>query len=130
MVTGFAALPNDPFDSASGPVPPARDGYAVTFGLNADESTTTPCTSTSATCLSGGVTGSPTGVLVRNPNRREVFGSFQDASYIYPIVSPLVGGANAVFDHVAANSGQHYVAVQRGPGNYNLRLEVYRSGPG
>ena len=66
---------------------------------------------------------------VHDPAGREVHGSTQDASFIYPASSPLPGGGNAVVDHVAARNGLHYVTVIGGEGRYDVTLEVYRPGP-
>jgi hypothetical protein len=78
--------------------------------------------------LGGSVSGSGTIFSVQDPGGREVIGSAQDGSSLYPPSSPLPGGGNAVADHVAASNGRHYVSVLGGEGNYDLTLEVYRPG--
>ena len=67
--------------------------------------------------LGASVTGAATDArTVYEPGGREVFGSTQDASFIYPASSPLPGGGNAVVDHVADATGRHYLAVLGGAG--------------
>ena len=53
-------------------------------------------------------------------------GSDQDASFIYPMDSPLPGGGNAVTDYVATKAGWHYVGVADGAGAYDITVEAYR----
>ena len=40
--------------------------------------------------------------------------------------APLPGGGNAVTEHVADQTGWHYVAVATGDGDYDVTVEVYR----
>lgn len=131
-VSGFYSLPSDPFDSGSGTGAESEGGYSVTFALEATDVDYYAVRLRPGDVLSGSVSGSAARLAVYAPARggvQEVFGSTQDASYIYPPVSPLTGGGNAVVDHVADVRGLHYVAVEGGFGDYAVTLEVYRPGP-
>jgi len=55
-----------------------------------------------------------------------VHGSDQDASYIYPLASPLPAGGTAVTDYVATKAGWHYIGVKAGSGAYDITVEGYR----
>jgi hypothetical protein len=128
MVAGFINLPADPFDSGSGDGAGSEGPYTVTLGLNATDIDFYAVNLRAGDVLSGSVTGAGTRLQVFDPASREVFGSTQDATFIYPAASPLTGGGNAVVDHVAGSTGRHYLAVSGGIGNYDVTLEVYRSG--
>jgi hypothetical protein len=76
--------------------------------------------------LGASVTGSPAYLTVYDTVPREVHGSEQDASVIYPMANPLPAGGNAVTDYVATKAGWHYVGVARGSGAYDITIEAYR----
>jgi hypothetical protein len=101
----------------------------VTFGLDSIDVDTYAVNLRAGDVLGGSLARNGTILSVQDPAGREVEGSTMDASYIYPPSSPLPGGGNAVADHVAAQSGRHYVSVLGGEGDYDLTLEVYRPGP-
>jgi hypothetical protein len=128
-VTGYPTVQEDPQDSGSGTGSRSVGPYAVTFGLDATDVDVYAVDLRAGDVLGGSVSGAANLLSGLNPAGRQVFGSSQDASALYPISSPLPGGGNAVVDHVAARSGLHYVIVQGDPGNYDLTLEVYRPGP-
>jgi hypothetical protein len=129
-VAGFgpSPLPNDPFDSGSGDGVGSEGAYTVTFGLDAQDVDYYSVDLRAGDVLGGSVTGGGTELTVYDPSRRERIGSRQDASFIYPASSPLPGGGNAVFAHVADVTGRHAIAVTGGTGNYDITLEVYRPG--
>jgi hypothetical protein len=129
MVGGFLNLPTDPFDSGSGDGAGSEGPYSLTLGLNSTDIDFYAVNLRAGDVLSGSVTGAGTTLQVYDTAGREVFGSTQDASSIYPANSPLTGGGNAVVDHVVRSNGRHYVAVSGGTGNYDVTLEVYRPGP-
>jgi hypothetical protein len=128
MVSGFPSLPNDPFDSGSGTGAGSEGDYSLTLGLDALDVDVYAVNLRAGDVITGSVSGAGTQLTVLDPASREVFGSTQDATFIYPAASPLAGGGNAVVDHVAALAGRHYVAVTGGTGNYDVTLEVYRHG--
>jgi hypothetical protein len=76
--------------------------------------------------LGASVAGSATYLTVYDTVPREVHGSDQDASYIYPMASPLPAGGNAVTDYVATQAGWHYIGVEKGSGAYDITVEAYR----
>jgi len=128
-VAGFPSVQRDPQDSGSGNRVGSEGPYTVTFGLDTVDVDTYAVNLRAGDVLGGSVSGSGASLTVNDPAGREVHGSTQDASGIYPAVSPLPGGGNAVVDHVAARNGRHYLTVVGGEGRYDVTLEVYRSGP-
>jgi hypothetical protein len=130
-VSGFgfgSPIPPDPFDPASGSGVGSEGGYSVSFGLDASDLDHFSVDLKAGDVLGGSITGTGTRLTVFDPAGREVIGSTQDASFIYPASSPLPGGGNAVFAHVAAKDGRYAVEVNGKPGNYDLTLEAYRPG--
>ncbi len=127
-VVGFLSLPDDPFDSGSGSGADSEGNYAVSFGLNVTDTDYFAVDLRAGDVLSGSVNRANL-LSIFGPDHREVFGSSQDASGIYPEDSPLTGGGSAVVDHVAASTGRHYIAVEGLAADYAITLEVYRPGP-
>jgi hypothetical protein len=130
MVTGYGgvALPNDPFDSASG----AGSGSEGDYGLLI--TTATPDVDIYGINLKAGdvigatINGAGNRLQVFENGGFEVFGSSQDLSALYPVSSPLPGGGNAVLAYTAAVTARHYVAISGNEGNYDATFEVYRAG--
>lgn len=68
-------------------------------------------------------------VDVIGPDGTESHASNQDASFIYPMASPLPGArGRGLSDYVVREDGRYYVQVSGGDGSYVGRLEVYRHG--
>jgi hypothetical protein len=128
-VAAYNALPGDPRDSGSGEGSGSLGDYEVTFGLAAQDVDYYAVDLRAGDVLSGSASAAATRLSVVAPSRQEVIGSTQDASGVYPILSPLGGGGNAVVDHVAATTGRYYIATEGQVGGYRIDLEVYRSGP-
>ena len=129
-VAGFPfAFPDDPFDSGSGPGVGSEGAYSVIFGLDADDTDFYSVDLQAGDVIGGSVTGAAADIALYGPKGVKRVGSRQDLSFIYPPSSPLPGGGNAVLAHVAVSSGRHFIAVGDGAGNYDITLEVYRSGP-
>ncbi|HET6480752.1 MAG TPA: PPC domain-containing protein [Actinoplanes sp.] len=131
VVAAYGGLPADPFDSGSGggigdPAPPTEGPYTVTLTSGGVDSDFYAVKLRAGDVIGGSVTGSATYLTVYDTVPREVHGSFQDASYIYPLDSPLPGGGNAVTDYVATKAGWHYVGVAAGNGGYDITVEGYR----
>lgn len=61
---------------------------------------------------------------VYDPAGELVAGSATDRSASYPASSTLPAGGNATVDHVAAATGTYVLAVRRGTGTYQVRLEI------
>lgn len=78
--------------------------------------------------LGASVVGSARRVVVHDVRGREVFGSTQDFSSVYPPESPLPGGGNAVVDYVAPRDGRYHVGVEDGAGRYSLTVQAFRPG--
>jgi hypothetical protein len=128
-VAGYSNFQDDPEDSGSGDGADSEGEYTVTFGLDTMDVDTYAVNLRAGDVLGGSVSGSGTELNVNDTTGREVHGSPQDASALYPPSSPLPGGGNAAVDHVAARNGLHYVTVVGGLGRYDVTLEVYRPGP-
>lgn len=126
MVGGYIALPTDPFDSSSGDGAGSEGPYSVTITAGEDDQDFFAVKLRAGDVLGASVKGSPAYLTVYDTVPREVHGSDQDASYIYPAKSPLPGGGNAVTDYVATETGWHYVGVSSGSGNYDITVEAYR----
>lgn len=130
-VAAYRGLPGDPFDSASGdgignPDPSSEGPYTLTLSSTGVDVDYFAVKLKPGDVLGASVTGSPAYLTVYDTTPREVHGSDQDASYIYPLASPLPAGGNAVTDYVATTAGWHYVGVERGTGAYQLTVEAYR----
>ena len=88
----------DPFHSGFGfrDFPGSQGDYSVTFGLDSFDVDTYAVNLRAGDVLGGSVAGSGSVLNVNDPAGREVHGSAQDASCIYPASSPLPGGGHAV----------------------------------
>ncbi len=130
-VAAYRGLPGDPFDSGSGDgigntSPPSEGPYTLTLTSGAIDTDFFAIKLRAGDVLGASVKGSPTYLTVYDTTPREVHGSDQDASYIYPMASPLPAGGNAVTDYVATTAGWHYVGVATGSGAYDITVEAYR----
>lgn len=110
------------------PEGPTTGKYALKVAAGADDRDVW-----SVNLKAGDVLGStldtPGYVAVSGPNGTETRSSAQDASYFYPLDSPLPGAtgyANA--DYVVAKDGRYFVEFGGGTGTYRATLEVYRYG--
>jgi hypothetical protein len=130
-VAAYGGLPGDPFDSASGTgigdtTPPSQGPYTLTVTAGGVDTDFFAIKLKPGDVLGASVTGSPAYLTVYDTVPREVHGSEQDASVIYPMANPLPAGGNAVTDYVATKAGWHYVGVARGSGAYDITIEAYR----
>ncbi|GIF25865.1 hypothetical protein BJ973_003138 [Actinoplanes tereljensis] len=130
-VAAYGGLPADPFDSASGggigdTTPPSEGPYTLTLTSGGIDKDFFAIKLKAGDIIGASVKGSPTYITVYDTTPREVHGSDQDASYIYPLASPLPAGGTAVTDYVATKAGWHYVGVQSGSGAYDITVEGYR----
>ena len=131
MVAAYSGLPADPFDSGSGGgigdnTPPSEGPYSVKISVAANDIDYYGVNLKAGDVLGATVNGSPAYLTVYDTVPREVHGSDQDASFIYPPASPLPGGGTAATDYVATKSGWHFVGVQSGDGTYDIEIEAYR----
>jgi pre-peptidase len=131
VVAAYGGLPGDPFDSGSGSgagdgTPPSEGPYTLTLTSGGVDTDFFAVKLKAGDVLGASAKGSPTYLTVYDTTPREVHGSDQDASYIYPMASPLPAGGNAVTDYVATKAGWHYVGVASGSGAYDVTVEAYR----
>ncbi|WP_030435387.1 PPC domain-containing protein [Actinoplanes subtropicus] len=130
-VAAYSGLPGNPFDSGSGDGigdtnPPSEGPYTLTMTAGGVDKDFFAVKLRPGDVLGASVKGSATYLTVYDTVPREVHGSAQDASFIYPMASPLPGGGNAVTDYVATKAGWHYVGVAAGSGAYDITVEAYR----
>ncbi|MFD0524708.1 PPC domain-containing protein [Paractinoplanes durhamensis] len=130
-VAAYGGLPGDPFDSASGggigdPTPPSEGPYTLTLTSGGVDQDFFAIKLKPGDIIGAYVKGAPTYITVYDTVPREVHGSDQDASFIYPLDSPLPAGGNAVTDYVATKAGWHYIGVKSGAGAYDITVEGYR----
>jgi hypothetical protein len=126
LVTSYSALPADPFDPASGDGVETEGPYNLTITSAADDVDFFAIKLKAGDVIGASVKGAPSYLTVYDTVPREVHGSDQDASFIYPLDSPLPAGGNAVTDYVATKAGWHYVGVRDGAGAYDITVEGYR----
>lgn len=126
MVTGFGATPRSPFDPASGTGAGSEGFYQVTISAVQADQDFYAVNLRAGDVLGATVTGAAKYLTIYDTDPREVHGSSQDATAVYPISSPLPGGGNATTDYVATTSGWHYVGVTTGSGAYDITVEAYR----
>ncbi|MDY7085859.1 MAG: PPC domain-containing protein [Actinomycetota bacterium] len=130
-VAAYGGLPADPFDSGSGggigdPTPPTEGPYTLTATAAGVDEDFFAIKLKAGDIIGASVAGSATYLTVYDTVPREAHGSRQDASFIYPVDSPLPAGGNAVTDYVATKAGWHYVGVASGSGAYGITVEAYR----
>jgi hypothetical protein len=130
-VAAYGGLPQDPFDSASGTgigdtTPPSEGPYTLTLTAGGVDTDFYAVKLRPGDVLGASVSGSATYLTVYDTTPREVHGSDQDASAVYPMASPLPAGGNAVTDYVATKAGWHYIGVAHGDGAYDITVEAYR----
>ncbi|WP_432971735.1 hypothetical protein [Dactylosporangium sp. CA-233914] len=132
MVAGYGlgtVLPEDPFDSGSGLGTGREGAYNLDVSLAFPDLDFYAVDLLAGDVLGGSVTGVGTRLTVRDPGGRIVFGSEQDASFIYAPAAPLPGGGNAVVSYVAPRGGRYTVEVGGLAGQYDITVEAYRPGP-
>ncbi|HEY0534014.1 MAG TPA: DVUA0089 family protein [Actinoplanes sp.] len=130
-VAAYGGLPGDPFDSGSGtgvgdPTPPSQGPYTLSLSSVGVDTDFYAIKLKPGDVLGASVAGSASYLTVYDTTPREVHGSEQDASVVYPMASPLPAGGNAVTDYVATKAGWHYIGVAHGSGAYDITVEAYR----
>jgi hypothetical protein len=126
VVAAYSGLPADPFDPASGDGGASEGPYTVVITAAEDDKDFYAVKLRAGDVLGASVSGSAAYITVYDTDPREVHGSDQDATFIYPPISPLPGGGNANTDHVATEAGWHYIGVSNGTGPYDITVEAYR----
>jgi hypothetical protein len=125
-VAGFGGEPVDPFDSSVGVGDGSEGPYTVTFTAGAVDADFYAVKLRAGDVLGASVKGSATALDIYDSAARLVHGSEQDASFIYPMESPLPGGGNAANDYVATTAGWYYIGLENGSGAYDVTVEGYR----
>lgn len=132
VVAGFSPngpFPNDPNDSGSGNEGGDEGPYNLALSSSLVDKDFYKVRLRKGDVVGGSVTGAATRLVVHRPDGSQSQGSTQlDASFLYPPNSPLPGGGNTVLAYVAEEPGWYAIAVERGIGNYDTTLEVYRPG--
>lgn len=126
VVAAYSGLPADPFDPASGDGGASEGPYTVTISAASSDKDFFAVNLKPGDVLGASVKGAPSYLTVYDTDPREVHGSGQDATFIYPTDSKLPGGGNAATDYVATKAGWHYVGVSEGKGSYDITVEAYR----
>jgi hypothetical protein len=126
LVASYSGTPADPNDPASGDGGGGEGPYAVTIKAAEDDHDFYAVKLRKGDVLGASVKGSAGYLTIYDTDPREVHGSAQDASFIYPLTSPLPGGGKAVTDYVATKAGWHYIGVRTGSGSYDITVEAYR----
>jgi hypothetical protein len=130
MVAGYrlgGPLPVDPFDSGSGSGIGREGTYRLAVTAGPVDRDYYGVRLRPGDVLGGTLDGGAPMVAVHRVDGRQMVGSQQDASFIYPLESPLPGGGST-FGYVAEEPGWYAVSVRNGTGAYQLLLEVYRPG--
>jgi hypothetical protein len=127
MVAGYGNVPANPQESGSGDGSGSQGAYTVTMSATADDKDFFAVKLRKGDILGASVKGAANRVTVFDTVPREVHGSDQDASSLYPEQSPLPAGGNAVTDYVAQANGWHYLQPSAGVGAYDLTVEIYRA---
>lgn len=128
-VGGFGSfLLEDPFDSGSGPGAGSEGDYDLTASL-LDVDVDVFAVELEAGDVLGAtlVSGDPDTVTALGPDETVLMGSSQDASFIYPLGSPLEGGGPHLAV-VAGQAGTYGVSVTGPTGGYELALQAFRPG--
>jgi hypothetical protein len=127
MVAGFRSLPRNPFDPASGPGAQSEGGYHLAVDLGASDVDFYSFDLKAGDVVGATVTGSASRLTLFAAGGKQLMGSEQDATFIYPAQSPLPGGGDATLDHVTGTAGRYALAVTSGTGAYQVTLEVHRT---
>ncbi|MDQ4085213.1 MAG: hypothetical protein M3165_05290 [Actinomycetota bacterium] len=126
IVTGFFSVPMNPFRSGSGTGADSEGRYRLRVKVGEDDRDMFAVPLRPGDVLGATTRGGASELTIYDPSGVEVKGSTFDASMVYPAKSPLPGGGNAVTEHVADETGLHYVSVRNGAGAYDITVEAYR----
>jgi len=127
IVLGFFSIPQDPFDPASGTGAQSEGDYTLKLDLDTGETDFYSFDLKAGDVLGATVNGAGSELRLFDPSGRQLMGSQQDATFIYPGNSPLPGGGRATLDHVARSDGRYALMVTGGgTGAYNVTVEALR----
>lgn len=127
---GPGAIPSDPMTPGTGKRAGTEGPYNLTVktGNGLADKDFFAVDLRAGDVLGASAAGRATRVMIHDPAGREVFGSSQDASFLFSEHSPMPAGGNAVADFVAPRDGRYTVAVEDGEGRYDVTVEAYRPG--
>ena len=133
-IAGFHTYPTDatsflqdPFNSGSGPGAGSEGIYQATIGLDIPADVDYFSFELRAgDILGASVTGSTRLLEFYDPAGALMIGSSQDVTAVYPNLSPLPRGGNAVLSTVIPQEGRYAIAATKGSGPYELELTVHR----
>lgn len=125
-VAGFLSIPEDPFDSGSGPGAGEEGAYQLTITSRIADVDYYSVPLRPGDVLGVTVKNGASHIDLYDPSGKQVMGSSQDASSIMPANTSLPGGGNALADHVAAVAGMHSIKITDGDGLYDVTVEAYR----
>jgi hypothetical protein len=128
MVTGFLALPEDPFRAGSGTGAGSQGKYRLKLSVAQRDRDLYAVELDEGDVLGGTIEAGASMIEVLTPDGSARVGSTQNASFLYPMASPLPAGGNATFAYVAEEAGMYAVSASKGQGRYDMQLEVYRPG--
>lgn len=116
----------DPFDSSSGIQPGSIGSYELELSLGGDVDVYS-FELDAGDILNTGFDGVASFVEILDSNGNVMQGSGQNASFIYPVASPLRNAFGISASAVAPTAGTYYVRVSGSTGGtYNGNVEVYR----
>jgi len=128
MAGGCCTYPRSRFRSGSGDGAGSEGDYNLNVTVSTGDRDMYSVRLDKGDVLGGTMRGDASRLTVYGPGGTKVFGSEQDASFIYPADTRLPGGGTATVDHVVDRSGRYLVEVRYGLGAYRVRLEAYRAG--
>lgn len=127
MAGGCCTYPRNRFKSGSGTGAESEGAYTMRIAVSRPDRDFYAVDLEAGDEL-GGTLDRADQLRVFNPSGDLVFGSRQDASFIYPEATPMPGGGRAVVDHTVSEDGRYAVEVTYGSGSYQADLEVYETG--
>ncbi len=133
LVTSCCALPEDPFDPASGTEPNEPGDYALELGIDAggvgSDADFYAVDLEAGDVISAGVAGSADELLVLAPDLATGMSTAGSSSGGFPFESSLRHQGTVGVDHVAAESGTHFIGVSGATsGSYQMEVRVREPG--
>ncbi len=131
-IVGFrfgGSLPDDPFDSGSGPGVGAEGDYNLSIAQIEVDKDYYSLDLAKGDIIGAVINGDPTGLSVHTPGgAQRVVSDLVDASSLYPFNSPLPGGGNTTLAYVAERTGRYVLGVAPAVGAYDVTVDAFRPG--
>ena len=129
MVGGFPFLPEDPFDSGSGPGAGVEGDYTAAITSSEVDTDYFALRLDKGDVIGSVGKGAANTLTIYRPDGTQMVGAPNtDASFLYAPESPLPGGGNTTLAYVAEQSGVYAIRVDGTPGAYDTLVEAYRPG--